>query len=124
MPKHVKIARENWVRMMYCVKHLMKLHPEYNDMIMPFYAKMYDKYPYNEDDPFNFEDNYKIRPRTSIERHLDELADLNQKEIQEQKTTKKEFNDNLNLLLVDLGLKLPSWNEEEKGKDNDKKKPM
>ena len=36
----------------------MKLHPEYNDMIMPFYAKMYDKYPYNEDDPFNFEDNH------------------------------------------------------------------
>ena len=93
----------------------MKLHPEYNDMIMPFYAKMYDMYPYNEDDPFNFDNNYKIRPRTSIERHLDELANLNQKEIQEQKTTKKEFNDNLNLLLVDLGLKLPSW---------DKKKPM
>ena len=111
--------------MMYCVKHLMKLHPEYNDMIMPFYAKMYDMYPYNEDDPFNFENNYKIRPRTSIERHLDELADLNQKEIQEQKTTKKEFNDNLNLLLVDLGLKLPSWDDnKEKGKDNDKKKPM
>ena len=101
----------------------MKLHPEYNDMIMPFYAKMYDMYPYNEDDPFNFDNNYKIRPRTSIERHLDELANLNQKEIQEQKTTKKEFNDNLNLLLVDLGLKLPSW-DKKKGKDNDKKKPM
>ena len=109
--------------MMYCVKHLMKLHPEYNDMIMPFYAKMYDMYPYNEDDPFNFDNNYKIRPRTSIERHLDELANLNQKEIQEQKTTKKEFNDNLNLLLVDLGLKLPSW-DKKKGKGNDKKKPM
>ena len=106
--------------MMYCVKHLMKLHPEYNDMIMPFYAKMYDMYPYNEDDPFNFENNYKIRPRTSIERHLDELANLNQKEIQEQKTTKKEFNDNLNLLLVDLGLKLPSWDDnKEEGKDNE-----
>ena len=110
--------------MMYCVKHLMKLHPEYNDMIMPFYAKMYDLHPYNEQDPFNFDDDYKVRPRTSIERHLDELADLNQKEIQEQKTTKKEFNDNLNLLLVDLGLKLPSWDEKKKGKDNDKKKPM
>ena len=111
--------------MMYCVKHLMKLHPEYNDMIMPFYAKMYDLYPYNEQDPFNFDDDYKVRPRTSIERHLDELADLNQKEIQEQKTTKKEFSDNLNLLLVDLGLKLPSWDDnKEKGKDNDKKKPM
>jgi hypothetical protein len=86
---------------------------------------MYDLHPYNEQDPFNFDDDYKVRPRTSIERHLDELADLNQKEIQEQKTTKKEFSDNLNLLLVDLGLKLPSWDDnKEKGKDNDKKKPM
>ena len=68
--------------MMYCVKHLMKLHPEYNDMIMPFYAKMYDLHPYNEQDPFNFDDDYKVRPRTSIERHLDELADLNNKEIE------------------------------------------
>ena len=40
-----------------------------------------------------------------------------------KKTTKKEFNDNLNLLLVDLGLKLPSW-DKKKGKGNDKKKPM
>ena len=120
LPKHIKIHRENWVRMMYCVKHLMKLHPEYNDMIMPFYAKMYDLHPYNEQDPFNFDDDYKVRPRTSIERHLDELADLNQKEIQEQKTTKKEFSDNLNLLLVDLGLKLPSWDDnKEEGKDNE-----
>ena len=109
--------------MMFCVKHLMKLHPEYNDMLMDFYAKMYEKYPYNEEDPFNFDDEYKPpRPRTSIERHLDELADLNNKEIQEQKTTKKEFSDNLNLLLVDLGLKLPSWDDDKiEGEDHDKK---
>ena len=111
--------------MMFCMKHLMTLHPEYKSMIKPFYDQLYKKFPYDEEDPFNFDDEYKPpRPRTSIERHLDELADLNNKEIQEQKTTKKEFSDNLNLLLVNLGLKLPSWDEEGKGKDNDKKKPM
>ena len=121
LPKHIKIHRENWVRMMYCVKHLMKLHPEYNDMIMPFYAKMYDLHPYNEQDPFNFDDDYKVRPRTSIERHLDELADLNNKEIERQKTTKKEFSESLNHLIVDLGLKLPSWDDLDniEGKDNE-----
>ena len=31
----------------------MKLHPEYQEMIYPFYSEMYDKYPYNENDPFN-----------------------------------------------------------------------
>ena len=29
-----------------------------------------------------------------------------------KKTTKKEFSDNLNLLLVDLGLKLASWDDD------------
>ena len=115
MPKHIRVNLEDWIRMMFCVKHLMKLHPEYNDMIMTFYAKMYDKYPYNENDPFDFKES---RPRTTIERSLDELVELNNKE---KKTTKKEFNDNLNLLLVDLGLKLPSWDDnKEEGKDNGK----
>lgn len=42
--------------------------------------------------------------------------------IKEKKTTKKEFSDNLNLLLVDLGLKLASWDDLDniEGKDNDK----
>ena len=80
--------------MMFCVKHLMKLHPEYNEMIMPFYSKMYDLYPYNEENPF---DEQSIK--TSIEHHLDELVNLNN---EEKKTTKKEFSDNLNLLLVNL----------------------
>ena len=114
LPKHIKVARENWVRMMYCIKHLMKLHPEYNQMIMPFYAKLYDQYPYNEDDPFNFEDNYKVRPRTSIERHLDELADLNMKERKDMDAK------DLNEIILELGMRLPSWSDnKDKGKDND-----
>ena len=66
--------------MMYCMKHLMTLHPEYYDMIKPFYDQLYEKYPYNEQDPFNFDDD-KPRPKTSIEQHLDDLVKLNQKEI-------------------------------------------
>ena len=108
LPKHIKVHRENWVRMMYCMKHLMKLHPEYNEMIMPFYSEMYDKYPYNENDPFNFEDNYKIRPRTSIERELDKLADLNNKE---KDNLEQEFTSGLNQLIWDLGMTLPSWDD-------------
>ena len=34
----------------------MKLHPEYNQMVMPFYSKMYDLHPYNEENPFHFEE--------------------------------------------------------------------
>ena len=121
LPKHIKIHRENWVRMMYCMKHLMRLHPEYNEMIMPFYSEMYDKYPYNENDPFNFEDNYKVRPRTSIERELDKLADLNNKE---KDNLEQEFQSGLNQLIWDLGMTLPSWNSSsnnnDKEEDNDK----
>jgi len=124
LPKKITIGRENWVRMMYCMKHLMKLHPEYYDMIKPFYDQMYDKYPYNELDPFNFEDNYKVRPRTNIERELDKLADLNDKE----KNIKpvggddgQEIFNELSQLVWDLGMSLPSWDDnKDKGNKNDK----
>ena len=108
LPNKITIGRENWVRMMYCMKHLMKLHPEYYDMIKPFYDQMYDKYPYNELDPFNFEDNYKVRPRTNIERELDKLADLNSKE---KDNLEQELQSGLNQLIWDLGMKLPSWDD-------------
>jgi len=130
LPKHIKVHRENWVRMMYCMKHLMKLHPEYQEMIYPFYSEMYDKYPYNENDPFNFEDDYKVRPRTSIERELDKLADLNNKEkdnphdawihSEDQHMDEQEFESGLNQLIWDLGMKLPSWDDnKDKGNKND-----
>ena len=48
---------------MYCVKHLMKLHPEYNEMIMPFYSRMYDLYPYNEDNPFEEKNGHPFNKR-------------------------------------------------------------
>ena len=108
LPNKITIGRENWVRMMYCMKHLMKLHPEYYEMIKPFYDQMYDKFPYNELDPFNFEDNYKVRPRTSIERELDKLADLNSKE---KDNLEQEFTSGLNQLIWDLGMTLPSWDD-------------
>ena len=105
MRKPIQVEPKDWVRMMYCVKHLMKLHPEYNEMIMPFYSKMFDLYPYNEDDPFDFES----RPKTSIERQLDELADLaklNQKE-------REAMNKSLDEIIWDLGMNLPSWDDDE-----------
>ena len=49
--------------MMYCIKHLMKLHPEYNEMIMPFYSRMYDLYPYNEDNPFDEKNGHPFNKR-------------------------------------------------------------
>ena len=117
--------------MMYCMKHLMTLHPEYESMIKPFYDQLYEKFPYNEEDPFNFDDD-KPKPKTSIEnhlddladgkikyskRHLDDLAELNKKE-------KEAFQSgDLDQMVWDLGLKLPSWNlsdNKKKGKDNDK----
>jgi len=103
--KPIKVEPKDWVRMMFCVKHLMRLHPEYNEMIMPFYSKMFDLYPYNEDDPFDFES----RPKTSIERQLDELADLaklNQKE-------REAMNKSLDEIIWDLGMNLPSWDDDE-----------
>ena len=99
--------------MMYCMKHLMTLHPEYKAMIKPFYDQLYEKYPYNEQDPFNFDDNKKPKPTTSIERHLDELVELNNKE-------KEDFQKSFDFMIWELGLKLPSWdNNKKKGNDND-----
>ena len=37
------------------MKHLMKLHPEYNEMIMPFYTRLYEQHPYDENNPLEFE---------------------------------------------------------------------
>ena len=125
------IHRENWVRMMYCMKHLMTLHPEYKSMIKPFYDQLYEKFPYNEEDPFNFDDD-KPKPKTSIESHLDDLADGKVKYSQRHlddlaelnKKEKEQFESgNLDQMVWDLGLKLPSWNlsdNKKKGKDNDK----
>ena len=100
--------------MMFCMKHLMTLHPEYKSMIKPFYDQLYEKFPYNEEDPFNFDDNTRPKPATSIERHLDDLVELNKKE-------KEDFQKDFDYMIWEMGLKLPSWgNNKNKGKDNDK----
>jgi len=113
LPKHITVHRNNWVRMMFCMKHLMTLHPEYKSMIKPFYDQLYEKYPYNEEDPFNFEDNTRPKPTTSIERHLDDLVDLNKKE-------KEDFQKSFDYMIWEMGLKLPSWdNNKKKGNNND-----
>ena len=91
--------------MMFCIKHLMKLHPEYNEMIMPFYSKMYDLYPYNENDPFDFES----KPRTSIESQLDELVDLTKLNQKEREAMSKSLDE----IIWDLGMNLPSWDDDD-----------
>jgi len=108
--KPINVKPKDWVRMMYCVKHLMKLHPEYNEMIMPFYSKMYDLHPYNEDDPFDLEP----RPRTSIEQNLDELANLAKLNKKERDEIDKDSNKGLDEMIWDLGLNLPSWEDDDK----------
>ena len=87
MRKPIKVQPKDWVRMMFCMKHLMKLHPEYNELIMPFYSKMYDKFPYNEENPFHFEE--------------------------ENDKNKQPVNKSLDEIIWDLGLNLPSWDDDE-----------
>ena len=36
-------------------------------MIMPFYSKMYELYPYNEDDPFDEKDGHPFNKKDMIE---------------------------------------------------------
>ncbi len=95
MRKDIQIKPKDWVRMMFCIKHLMKLHPEYNEMIMPFYSKMYEIYPYNEENPFHFEEDYVKDDGESIDMSLDEM-------------------------IWSLGLNLPSW---EDGEQNEEESP-
>jgi len=66
----------------------MKLHPEYNEMIMPFYSKMYEMCPYNEENPFHFEEDYIKEDKESINMSLDEM-------------------------IWSLGLNLPSWEDDD-----------
>lgn len=68
----------------------MKLHPEYNEMIMPFYAQMYELHPYDEDDPFNFVG-------------------------EDLMGSQEEFNKQLDQLVWNLGMKLPSWEDNDEG---------
>ena len=70
-----------------------------------------------------FDDNYKVRPRTDIEKHLDKLANLNQKSIEDIRKKDHEVGDerSLDKLIWDLGMTLPSWNNNnDKEEDNDK----
>ena len=85
--------------MMFCIKHLMRLHPEYNEMIMPFYSKLYEKYPYNEENPFHFE-----------QEELDEIIN--------GRGEVEAINKSLDEMVWDLGLTLPSW-EDDNGENQD-----
>ena len=115
MPKPIKIQFKDWVRMMYCIKHLMKLHPEYNEMIMPFYSRMYDLYPYNEDNPFEEKNGHPF----------------NKRDVNETKHFADDFHEgkwegdskSLDEIIWDLGLNLPSWEDDDNGDNDEKQSP-
>tara|TARA_R100001443_G_scaffold30147_2_gene43667 strand:- start:3122 stop:3352 length:231 start_codon:yes stop_codon:yes gene_type:complete len=75
----------------------MKLHPEYNEMIMPFYSKMYDLYPYNEDDPFDEKDMNELKHFADDFHEGKHNSDLK----------------SLDEIIWDLGMNLPSWDDDD-----------
>ena len=50
MPKFIKIDTSSYARIMFIIKYFMKLHPEYNEILMDFYAKLYEECPIDIDD--------------------------------------------------------------------------
>ena len=64
----------------------MNLHPEYNDMLMDFYAKLYDKCPIDVDEVL-------ISNIIKEEKKLDGGVELDE-------------------MIWNLGLSLPSWDDD------------
>ncbi len=42
IPDRVSVSYEDWVKILFCIKHLMNSHPEFNKMMMNFYAKLWE----------------------------------------------------------------------------------
>ena len=42
---NIQVDETIWVRILFCIKHLMKLHPELNETLIDFYAQLWDIYP-------------------------------------------------------------------------------
>ena len=68
---------------------------------MPFYSKLYEKYPYNEENPFDFE-----------QEKLDEIIN--------GRGDVESIDKSLDEMVWDLGLTLPSW-EDDNGENQDEK---
>ena len=75
------------------IKYFMKLHPEYNEPLMDFYAKLYDKCPIDVDDELELSPGFR-------------------KEINKMNHGVRENSFELEQMIWDLGLSLPSWDDE------------
>ena len=104
--RSIHIKPNDWLKMMFCVKHLMKLHPELNEMIMPFYSKMYDIHPFDES---HFDDTPEL--------DVDPILNLGVKPDKDSEP----IDMSLDEMMWNLGIDLPSWNSD--GENNEKESP-
>ena len=84
IPDRVSVEYADWVKILFCIKHLMKTHPEYNKMMMNFYAKLWEICPIDQHSQEHF-DSVGFQPEVD---HYD-----------------------LDEMIWDLGMVLPSWDD-------------
>ena len=89
LPKHEKIQVDypDWVKILFCIKHLMKVDPEYNKLMMDFYAKLWDIRSVDEPDKDHFKKLVDFQPQ--------------------------EDSIGLDEMIWNLGLNLPSWEDDD-----------
>ena len=85
IPDRVSVSYEDWVKILFCIKHLMKSHPEFNKMMMNFYAKLWEICPVDQKSQEHF-DTVGFVPEDQTHHDLDEI-------------------------IWDLGMVLPSWED-------------
>ena len=85
IPNKVSVEYADWVKILFCIRHLMKSHPEYNKMMMTFYARLWEICPIDQDSQEHF-DSVGFKPDGEPEEHY-----------------------NLDEMIWDLGMVLPSW---------------
>ena len=93
LPNHEKVQVDypTWVKMLFCIKHLMDVNPEYNKLLMDFYAKLWDIRNVDKDD----------------KNHFKKLIDF-----QPEDNNREAYPIGLDEIAWELGLELPSWDED------------
>lgn len=90
IPDRISVEYADWVKILFCIRHLMKSHPEYNKMMMNFYAKLWDICPIDQHSQDHF-DSVGFKPE---DEHY-----------------------NLDEMIWDLGMILPSWEDDNNNKE-------
>ena len=86
-PDNVNVRYADWVKILFCIRHLMDTHPEYNKMMMNFYARLWEICPVDQKSQDHF-DTVGFKPKNESHHNLDEV-------------------------IWDLGMTLPSWEDED-----------